>query len=471
MKVTIHGAGYVGLVTAACFAAGQHEVVCVDNNPSRVRQLNSGEIPIYEPGLAEMVHEARARGLIRFTTDVSKAVRHGDFQFIAVGTPQDADGSADLQHVLAVARTIGALITRPVIVIDKSTVPVGTAEKVEAIIDEELASRRQAIEFFVCSNPEFLKEGSAIADFLDAPRIVVGTSSSYVRDRMQELYAPFNLDGDKIIFMERRAAELTKYAANAMLAVKISFINEISGLAERLGVDVEDVRLGIGSDPRIGFSFISPGAGYGGSCLPKDVQALSHTATEAGKPSRLLAAVQAINDEQKNSLFAKLEAALGRIEGRMIAVWGLAFKPRTDDIRSAPSRTLVESIWRAGGAVQAYDPKAAAEFARAYGPRHDLTLCSSMEDAISGADALVICTEWEEFRTADLQSLAKVLSQKVVVDGRNVFDPAAAEGVGLSYYGVGRGLSLQLPDGTREGVARGPRLEQHHEDMSWTVPG
>jgi UDPglucose 6-dehydrogenase len=445
MKVTIYGAGYVGLVTGACLASGAHDVVCVDTDPERVAQLNAGVMPIYEPGLAPLVHEARTRGLLRFTSDMHEAVEHGDVQFIAVGTPQDADGSADLRHVFEVARTIGRLMRRPVIVVDKSTVPVGTCERVEAIIGAELAARALELDVQVCSNPEFLKEGSAIADFLDAPRIVIGTASEHVRETMRTLYAPFDSAGGRLIQMDRRAAELTKYAANAMLALRISFINEIATLSERLGIDVDQVRDGIGSDPRIGYAFLSPGCGYGGSCLPKDVAALAHTAAEAGRPSRLLAAVQAINDEQKDAQFDKLERALGSVAGRTIAVWGLAFKPGTDDLRSAPSRTLIESIWRAGGMVRAYDPKAQDEFARLYGRRPDLTLCPSALAAATGAEALVICTDWEEFRGADLGAQRAALARGIVVDGRNLLDPAAAAAAGLDYYGVGRGLSLGAP--------------------------
>lgn len=442
MKITVFGSGYVGLVTGACLADVGHEVLCVDVDVRKVEMLRRGEVPIYEPGLAELVRGCVAQNTLAFTTSAAEGVAHGDLIFVAVGTPPDEDGSSDLKYVFAVARSIAEHMQSTKIVIDKSTVPVGTADQVAALIGEGLKQRGLSIPYHVCSNPEFLKEGSAIEDFTRAARIVIGTDSEVVRDAMRQCYAPYNRNHDKLIFMGVRAAELTKYAANAMLATKISFMNEMAQLAERLGVDIEQVRIGIGSDPRIGFHFIYPGCGYGGSCFPKDIKALRHIANQAGYQPRLLDAVEHTNDDQKQSLFGKLQHALGgSVKGKTIAVWGLAFKPNTDDMREAPSRVLMEAVWAAGGTVRAYDPKAAEETRRIYGERPDLLLCRQRDEALTGADALVICTEWKAFRSVNFGWLKQQLKSPVVVDGRNLFDPADVAAAGLHYYAIGRGES------------------------------
>lgn len=444
MQITIFGTGYVGLVTGACLADVGHHVICVDIDSRKVANLEQGIIPIYEPGLESMVKRNHAEGRLRFTTDAAKGVDFGELQFIAVGTPPDEDGSADLQYVLAVAKTIGQYMQDHKIVINKSTVPVGTADKVQATIQAGLESRTSALTFNVCSNPEFLKEGAAIDDFTKGSRIVVGTDSEHVRGRMRECYAPYNRNHDKLMFMDVRSAELTKYAANAMLATKISFMNEIANLAERLGADVEQVRKGIGSDPRIGYHFIYPGCGYGGSCFPKDVQALARTAEQVGYEAHLLHAVEHVNNRQKNVLFSKLNKALaGDLEGKTIAVWGLAFKPNTDDMRAAPSRSLIEALWAAGAIVRAYDPEAMDEARRIYGERDDFELVESRDAAVPGAAALVICTEWKQFRTLDFGWLKSSLAQPVIVDGRNLYDPREPSRHGLRYLAVGRGDSLE----------------------------
>lgn len=442
MKITVFGSGYVGLVTGACLADVGHEVLCVDVDARKVEMLRRGEVPIYEPGLAELVRGCVAQNTLAFTTSAAEGVAHGDLIFVAVGTPPDEDGSSDLKYVFAVARSIAEHMQSTKIVIDKSTVPVGTADQVAALIGEGLKQRGLSIPYHVCSNPEFLKEGSAIEDFTRAARIVIGTDSEVVRDAMRQCYAPYNRNHDKLIFMGVRAAELTKYAANAMLATKISFMNEMAQLAERLGVDIEQVRIGIGSDPRIGFHFIYPGCGYGGSCFPKDIKALRHIANQAGYQPRLLDAVEHTNDDQKQSLFGKLQHALGgSVKGKTIAVWGLAFKPNTDDMREAPSRVLMEAVWAAGGTVRAYDPKAAEETRRIYGERPDLLLCKQRDEALVGADALVICTEWKAFRSVNFGWLKQQLKSPVIVDGRNLFDPADVAAAGLHYYAIGRGES------------------------------
>ncbi|MDR5865920.1 UDP-glucose dehydrogenase family protein [Halomonas koreensis] len=444
MKITIFGTGYVGLVTGTCLADVGHDVMCMDVDADKIARLEAGEIPIYEPGLEEMVKANVAEGRLRFTTDPAAAVDFGVLQFIAVGTPPDEDGSADLQYVLAVAETIGRHMTEEKVVVDKSTVPVGTADRVKAAVAGALAERGAAIDFEVCSNPEFLKEGAAIEDFTHGARIIVGTESERVKTLMRECYAPYIRLHDKLMFMDVRAAELTKYAANAMLATKISFMNEIANLAERLGADVEQVRRGIGSDPRIGYQFIYPGCGYGGSCFPKDVQALARTAGEVDYEAELLGAVEAVNRRQKQTLFAKLSRAFdGDLAGRTIALWGLAFKPNTDDMRDAPSRTLMEALWAAGARVQAYDPEAMDECRRLYGEREDLALVEDRVQAVEGADALVICTEWKAFRSVDFAWLKSRLTLPVVVDGRNLFEPETARAAGLLYYAVGRGDSLR----------------------------
>ncbi len=444
MNITIFGSGYVGLVTGTCLADVGHRVICVDIDEEKVARLNEGIIPIYEPGLEELVKKNKAAGRIEFTTDAARAVDFGLLQFIAVGTPSDEDGSADLKHVLKVAETIGRHMHDYKIIIDKSTVPVGTASKVQRTIANELEQRGLALEFDVCSNPEFLKEGAAIEDFTRGSRIIVGTDSERVKQAMQECYGPYNRQRDKLMFMGIRSAELTKYAANAMLATKISFINEVANLAERLGADVEEVRHGIGSDPRIGYNFIYPGCGYGGSCFPKDVKALAHTAEEIGHPAEMIKAVERVNDRQKNKLFEKLcQAFDGQLRGKTVAIWGLAFKPNTDDMREAPSRILMEALWDAGARVQAFDPEASKECRRIYGERDDLVLAERRDDTLEGAHALVICTEWKAFRTIDFPELRNKLVEPVLVDGRNLFHPESVKSAGLAYYGIGRGDSVR----------------------------
>ena len=438
MHISVFGTGYVGLVAGACLADVGHQVTCMDVNADRIDQLNGGEVPIFEPGLSTIVAHNVAAGRLRFTTDAAQAVADGELLFIAVGTPPDEDGSADLRYVLEVARTIGQHMDSYKLVIDKSTVPVGTAEKVHTVISDVLEQRGASLAFDVCSNPEFMKEGAAIEDFTRGARIIVGTESERVKAHMQECYAPYNRNHEKLMFMSVRAAELTKYAANAMLATKISFMNEIANLAERLEVDVEDVRRGIGSDPRIGYHFIYPGCGYGGSCFPKDVQALERAARQLGYTPELLSAVESVNLRQKHTLFTKLQDNLGNLSGKTIAVWGLAFKPNTDDMREAPSRTLMEALWQAGAKVQAFDPEAMAECRRIYGERDDLMLAGDRIQAVKGADALVICTEWKEFRSVDFGWLADQLAGKVVIDGRNLYTPSAVKEAGLRYVGVGR---------------------------------
>ena len=440
MRLTIFGSGYVGLVQGACMAEMGNHVVCYDIDSEKIDRLNNGEIPIYEPGLEAYVERNVEAGRLEFTTDVKKAVDHGLFQFIAVGTPPDEDGSADLKHVLAVARAIGENLQEYRIVVDKSTVPVGTADKVKAEINRVLAERGKSVEFDVVSNPEFLKEGAAINDFMKPDRIIVGTDNPRTTELLRSLYEPFNRNHDRLISMDIRSAELTKYAANAMLATKISFMNELANLAERFGADIEKVRLGIGSDPRIGYQFIYPGAGYGGSCFPKDVQALARSADESGYDAELLNAVEAVNLRQKRRLFEKLSSHYnGELKGKTIAVWGLSFKPNTDDMRAAPSRVLMEALWDAGAKVRAYDPEAMEEAARIYPGQKGLTLCESAQEALEGTDALVIVTEWQEFRSPDFQLLKDKLADAVIVDGRNLYEPETVEALGLKYYAIGRG--------------------------------
>ena len=443
MRVSIFGTGYVGLVTGTCLAEVGHEVICVDIDQAKVDGLVKGVIPIYEPGLEPMVKANHAADRLRFTTDAAQAIAHGEVIFIAVGTPPDEDGSADLQYVLAVAQTIGEHLQKPAVVVDKSTVPVGTADKVRAKIAETLAGRGVDVAFDVVSNPEFLKEGAAVEDCMRPDRIVIGADNPEAVEVLRRLYAPFNRNHERVVSMDVRSAELTKYAANAMLATKISFMNEIANLAERLGADIEEVRRGIGSDPRIGYHFIYPGCGYGGSCFPKDVQALARTAGQIGYPAELLGAVEAVNRRQKTTLFTKLQRAFdGELKGKTIALWGLAFKPDTDDMREAPSRALMEALWAAGAKVQAHDPEAMGECRRLYGQRNDLTLADSREAAVEGADALVICTEWKSYRTVDFAWLKRELATPVIVDGRNLFEPDAVKQAGLRYFAVGRGDSL-----------------------------
>ncbi len=439
MKVTIFGTGYVGLVTGACLAEVGNEVLCMDVDEHKIGQLREGVIPIYEPDLDKLVERNAAAGRLSFTTDPAEAVGHGLFQFIAVGTPPDEDGSADLRYVLAVAETIAEHMDEYRIVVDKSTVPVGTADKVRQRIRETLAERGRKVEFDVVSNPEFLKEGAAIDDFMKPDRIVIGTDNPRTTELLRALYAPFNRNHDRMVAMDIRSAELTKYAANAMLATKISFMNELANLAERLGADIEQVRKGIGSDSRIGYAFIYPGCGYGGSCFPKDVSALERTAREVGYEARLLSAVEAVNQRQKRRLFEKIHDHFnGDLEGRTIALWGLAFKPNTDDMREAPSRVLMESLWEAGARVRAYDPVAMDEARRIYGEKDDLILVDSPEAAAEDSDALAVVTEWNLFRSPDFNRLKTLLRQPVIFDGRNIYDPQTLREMGFHYYGIGR---------------------------------
>lgn len=439
MKITIFGSGYVGLVTGACLAEVGNEVVCMDVDANKIRKLQEGIIPIYEPGLENMVKENQAEGRLRFTADVKEAVEHGLFQFIAVGTPPDEDGSADLQYVLAVAKSIGEYMNEYKVVVDKSTVPVGTADKVKATIQQTLEKLGKNVEFDVVSNPEFLKEGAALDDFMKPDRIVIGTDNPRTAELLKALYAPFNRSHERIIVMDVRSAELTKYAANAMLATKISFMNELANLAEFLGADIEHVRQGIGSDSRIGYSFIYPGCGYGGSCFPKDVKALERTAKQAGYHAELLNAVENVNNRQKQRLFEKIHAYYqGNLQGKVFALWGLAFKPQTDDMREAPSRVLLEALIEAGASVQAYDPEALHEAQRLYDDLPGLTLCDDSREALQNADALVIVTEWKQFRSPDFVQLSAELRDKVIFDGRNMYDPSFVKRHGLSYYAIGR---------------------------------
>ena len=445
MRVTIFGTGYVGLVTGTCLAEVGHEVVCVDIDAAKIEGLRNGIIPIYEPGLEPMVKANHAEGRLGFTTDAASAIAHGDVIFIAVGTPPDEDGSADLQYVLAVAKTIGTYLQKPAVVVDKSTVPVGTADKVRAAIAAALAGRGGDIAYDVVSNPEFLKEGAAVEDCMRPDRIVIGADSAVAIERLKKLYAPFNRNHERIVVMDVRSAELTKYAANAMLATKISFMNEIANIAEKVGADVEMVRQGIGSDPRIGWHFIYPGAGYGGSCFPKDVQALARTAQQHGYHAELLDAVEAVNHRQKAHLFELIERHYGGgdLRGKTFAVWGLAFKPNTDDMREASSRRLLQLLWEAGAKVRAFDPEAAQEAQRIFGERDDLVLCEHAPEALQGADALVVITEWKQFRSPDFAKLRLVLKDAVVFDGRNLYDPVEVESAGVAYYGIGRGRSIR----------------------------
>jgi len=444
MRLTIFGSGYVGLVTGACMAEVGNHVVCVDIDQTKIDRLNSGDLPIYEPGLDTYIERNREAGRLEFTTDVGKGVGHGLFQFISVGTPPDEDGSADLQHVLAVAKTIGEHMNEFRIIVDKSTVPVGTADKVSAEIQAALDRRGESLDFDVVSNPEFLKEGAAINDFIKPERIIVGTDNARTKELLKTLYEPFNRNRDRMITMDIRSAELTKYAANAMLATKISFMNEIANLAEYVGADIEQVRLGIGSDPRIGYQFIYPGVGYGGSCFPKDVRALGSVASGLGYDAQLLKAVEVVNNRQKQRLFDKVANYFGdNLAGKTLALWGLAFKPNTDDMREASSRVFMEALWQAGANVRAYDPEAMDEAKRLYPDQGQLSLCKTAEEALSGADALAIMTEWQEFRSPNFAQIADCLSNAVIFDGRNLFDPHILASFGIEYYGIGRGNSVQ----------------------------
>jgi len=439
MKVTIYGSGYVGLVTGACLAQVGNDVLCVDIDPNKIEMLKRGESPIFEPGLTDMLRSNQEAGRLNFTLDPAEGVAHGLFQFIAVGTPPDEDGSADLQHVLAVARSIGEHLDEYRVIINKSTVPVGTADRVKAQVQEMLDQRGTPIEFDVVSNPEFLKEGAAIDDFMRPDRVVIGTDNPRTTELLRALYTPFNRNHERILDMDIRSAELTKYAANSLLATKISFMNELSNIAEKLGADIEQVRIGIGSDPRIGYQFIYPGAGYGGSCFPKDVRALERTALQNDYTPELLHAVEAVNFRQKRRLFEKISSHYGGdLKGKTIALWGLAFKPNTDDMREASSRVLMEALWEAGASVRAYDPEARDETARIYGERSDMALCESADEALQGADALVVVTEWNVFRSPDFDQIRNALSSPVIFDGRNLYDPDFLVKQGFTYYSIGR---------------------------------
>jgi len=447
MRITLFGTGYVGLVTGTCLAEVGNDVVCVDVDAAKIADLERGKMPIYEPGLAELVEANRAAGRLKFTTDAARGIAHGQMLFIAVGTPPDEDGSADLSHVLTVARSIGAHIDGYRVVVNKSTVPVGTADRVRETIATELAARGAKHAFDVVSNPEFLKEGDAVKDCMRPDRIVVGSNSARAIEQLKALYAPFNRNHERIVLMDTRSAELTKYAANAMLATKISFMNEMANIAERVGADIELVRHGIGSDPRIGYSFIYPGAGYGGSCFPKDVQALERIARSYGYEARVLDAVETVNRNQKEKLFELLSRHFaGKLAGKTIALWGLAFKPNTDDMREAPSRRLLEQLWSAGAKVRAFDPEARDEAGRIFGERADLALCDEMYAALQGADALIVVTEWKAFWSPDFARIKSMLRTPAVFDGRNIYEPAAVEGAGLAYYGIGRGRSVRGVD-------------------------
>ncbi len=447
MKITVFGTGYVGLVQGAVLADVGHDVVCVDVDASKVARLKEGILPIFEPGLEDVVRRNHAEGRLDFTTDAARGVAHGRIQFIAVGTPPDEDGSADLRYVLAVAGTVAEHMEETKTVVTKSTVPVGTADKVAARMMEVLGARgRSDLAFDVVSNPEFLKEGAAVADCMRPDRIVIGTDSEEAEELLREVYAPFNRNHDKIIVMDVRSAELTKYAANCMLATKISFMNEIACLAEKLGADVEMVRQGIGSDPRIGYAFIYPGAGYGGSCFPKDVKALISTAREAGFEPEVLQAVEDRNEAQKSVIVDKIRRHYGGdLAGRTFALWGLSFKPMTDDMREAASRVVMEALWAEGARVQAYDPEAMEEAQRIYGDRSDLMLCGTKEACLREADALVIMTEWQVFRAPDFDLIRERLKDAVIFDGRNLYDPARMTKKGIAYYAIGRGMVDPLP--------------------------
>lgn len=439
MKVTVIGSGYVGLVSGACLADVGNNVLCLDVDPEKINVLKNGGIPIHEPGLQEMVRRNVDAGRLSFTTDVQEAALHGAVQFIAVGTPPDEDGSADLKYVLAAARNIGRYMDGYRVIVDKSTVPVGTADKVNAVIAEELALRGVVLEFSVVSNPEFLKEGAAIDDFMRPDRIVVGANDERAIGQMRQLYAPFQRNHDKLVFMDVHSAELTKYAANAMLATRISFMNELANLAEALGADIELVRHGIGSDPRIGHHFLYAGCGYGGSCFPKDVKALIQTASQVGTTLRVLNAVEEANDAQKHVLIAKIVGRFGEdLSGRRFAIWGLAFKPDTDDMREAPSRVIIGELLARGATVSVYDPVAMKEAERIFGNDNRIVYAGRPMSALEGAEALIIVTEWKEFRSPDFEVIKERLRSPIIFDGRNMYEPALVKGQGIEYVAIGR---------------------------------
>jgi UDPglucose 6-dehydrogenase len=440
MKLTVIGTGYVGLVTGVCFADVGNDVLCIDIDESKVQRLLRGEMPIHEPGLDEVAARNVHAGRLHFSSDYDRAVAHSDVFFIAVGTPTDEDGSADVRHVEAAARELGRRISRQALLVVKSTVPVGTADRVRRAVDEELATRGVKVTFSVASNPEFLKEGAAMQDFMHPDRIVIGTDDRHAIELLTELYAPFNRNRERLVALDTRSSELAKYAANAMLATRISFMNELARLAERLGADIERVRHAIGADPRIGPSFLYAGAGYGGSCFPKDVRALLAMARENVLPARILSAVHDVNEEQKHLVASRLREALGsNLHGKVIAVWGLAFKPNTDDVREAPSLVLIREVVDSGARVRAYDPQARLTAAKALDElKRRIEYCDSAAQACEGADALVVVTEWLEFRSPDFAWLARTLRARVLIDGRNLYEPRLARAAGLLYYGVGR---------------------------------
>ncbi|MGA8706142.1 MAG: UDP-glucose/GDP-mannose dehydrogenase family protein [Steroidobacteraceae bacterium] len=449
MKVTIFGSGYVGLVSGACLADAGNHVLCTDIDPERIQSLNNGGVPIHEPGLDALIRRNREAGRLEFSTDQERAVEHGLFQLIAVGTPPDEDGSADLRHVLDVARAIGGRLTRYAIVVTKSTVPVGTADRVREEVQAAMNARRATVEFDVVSNPEFLKEGAAIEDFMRPDRVVVGTDNPRTTELIRALYEPFTRQHDRLVVMDIRSAELTKYAANAMLATKISFMNELAAVAERFGADIEKVRIGIGSDPRIGYSFIYPGLGYGGSCFPKDVKALIRSAASAGHSAELLRSVEKVNERQKTVLVGKMRSYFdGALAGKTFALWGLAFKPNTDDMREAPSRVIIDALLADGARVRAYDPVASDATRQLYAHharREHLHFCNDAYDAVQGAEALLIATEWKEFRSPDYDRLKSSLRQPLIFDGRNLYDPGLMLRLGFQYFAVGRGQQLRAP--------------------------
>jgi len=439
VKITMIGTGYVGLVTGTCLAEVGNDVLCLDVDAGKIDTLNRGGVPIHEPGLEAMIQRNRESGRLRFTTDLDAAVAHGTVQFIAVGTPPDEDGSADMQYVLAAARNIGERMTEYKIIVDKSTVPVGTADRVRETIAQALRTRGVDHSFAVVSNPEFLKEGAAIEDFMKPDRVVVGADDERAIAAMRAVYAPFQRNHERLLVMDVRSAELTKYAANAMLATRISFMNELANLADDLGADIEHVRQGIGSDPRIGYHFLYPGVGYGGSCFPKDVKALQYTARQHGRPLAVLDAVERVNEGQKLRLVEKIVARLGQnLAGRTLALWGLAFKPNTDDMREAPSRAIIDELARRGAHVNAYDPVAMPEAKRVLGKRNEVVYATTPMQALEGADALVVITEWKEFRSPDFDAIRKTLREPLVFDGRNLYDPARVRAAGLEYFAIGR---------------------------------
>lgn len=444
MNITIFGTGYVGLVTGACLAESGNSVYCVDVDADKIHRLNHGIIPIFEPGLEDLVEQNTAAGRLRFTTDAAEGIDHGRFIFIAVGTPPNEDGSSDLKYVEQVASTIGETMTKPAIVINKSTVPVGTADRVREIIRTKLDERGVDVSFDVVSNPEFLKEGAAIDDFQRPDRIIVGAESAESIEAMRQLYAPFNRNHNRFMVMDIRSAELTKYAANAMLAAKISFMNEIANIAERVGANIESVRVGIGSDERIGYNFIYAGIGYGGSCFPKDVRALVNTAAHHGYDAQLISSIEDVNNRQKKVMLQKITDVYGDdLRGKTFAMWGLAFKPKTDDMRDAPSREICEGLWEMGARVQAYDPEAMDSAEKLYGESEKFQLVGSREDALVGADALIICTEWRQFRSPDWDALRQGLKDPIIFDGRNIYDPDRVKREGFTYYGVGLGDTVK----------------------------